>query len=576
MVFFVVMGTVFQRIFQARGKTDADIRELLSWDLKALPDLSDMEDLSSAAKRIIQGMDRGETIGVYGDYDADGTTSCALLFHFFQMLETEAKVEFIQPSRFQEGYGLHKSSVNLALEKGITLLITVDCGITGFAAADYAHEKKGPDLIITDHHLEGEGGRPKALAVINPNRRDAPPDSPLCSLAGVGVAFALSVEIRRQLLEANRPCPSLYGLLPFVAIGTICDMVPLNSMNLKLVRHGLKQLGDCPFPGLLSFLTPEERKNGIHSSEKLAFGIGPLINAKGRLDHPERALKLLISSNAKDAYEHFSHLEICNRQRKEIQAQVFVEAKEQVLGGMNGPIIPSASIVFSPHWHEGVIGIVASKLVEEFKVPAIVFTHSGEKGVLKASARTAGPLNIFEHLKSHSDLFIKFGGHKAAAGLSMSRDHLEEFRKRFTADLLTLPPSLRTTPDEYDCDIFHKEITPNLVRELERIGPFGQGHHLPVFRMRGAHLDSYDVFKGLHVRWNFSNPTNPRQRFRGISFNYLKKWGHPSPQDIYMAQESGEPLTAFFSLGINRFRGNEYIQLQVRKIDSGPFSESSS
>ena len=554
---------VIKRIFKNRNIDSIGVKNLLSWDLHNLPDMTSLSDLDVAVKRIVQAIEKKERIGIFGDYDVDGTTACAFFHHFFKMIDI--KIETMQPNRLKEGYGLHISSIDEALKKEIAVLITVDCGITNGDAALYA-KKKGIDLIITDHHKDIESKMPDAFAVVNPNRRDSLEDSPLRDLAGVGVAFALAWRIREKLLPKKKECPSLYPLLPFVAIGTVCDMVKLSPMNLKLVRHGLKELKKGNFPGLAVFLNEEDKKREVISSDKLSFNIGPLINAKGRLDHPERALQLLTSQDSKEAFTHYAHLEIYNNERKAIQAEVFKEAKEQILNEKDTPI---ACLPYASHWHEGVIGIVASKLVEEFRVPAVVFTETKEKkGILKASARTAGNMNLFSELKKCSDLFSKFGGHIAAAGLSMPKENLTEFRKRFTENLKKIPLHLRTQSLKWDCEISPTEITPSFLRRLECFEPFGSGNPRPVFLMRKMKLNSFDVLKDIHVRWNFANIKYPNHPLRGISFHYLNWWGRRSPQEIKKICLAGGTVEIVFTLEINRFRGNEYIQLHIKHIDT--------
>lgn len=554
---------VILRLFDKRAMTQEDITEFLSWDLNALPDLTAMQGMDQTVERIIQAVENQEHIGIYGDYDVDGTTSCALFYHFFKIFDLS--VSLIQPSRFIEGYGLHASSIDKAIDDGINLLITVDCGITNNEAADYATEK-GLDLIITDHHKDGREEMPAAYAIVNPNRRDEPTDSKLSPLAGVGVAFAVCWEIRKQFEAKGRKIPSLYPLLQFVAIGTICDLARLTPMNLKLVRHGLKQIPQTQYPGIRAFFSPEERKQKTIPSEKLAFNVGPLINSKGRLDHPEKALKLLISSDSTEAYENYSHLEISNKERKFIQAEVFASAKEQYLKTFDGDD-PLVAIVYQEDWHEGVIGIVASKLVESFKVPAIVFTNTEEEGIIKASARSAGDLNIFNLLQECNDLFIKFGGHKAAAGLSMPKENLPAFKEKMEAQLRQIPVIERTRQDHYDLDIAPEEINPRLVKELDFLEPFGMGNEKPIFRMKGVKLTNYDLLKDVHVRWTFTpkDPAIKMPPLKGISFNYVGSFNKTHPQEVFTRQNK-EELTIFFTLGINRFNGNEYIQLMLNRI----------
>lgn len=557
---------IILKLFERRGMNVKAIQEFLSHNLRELPELTQMQDMDKAGKRIADALEKNEKIGIFGDYDVDGTSSCALFFHFFKMLGVE--VEIFQPSRFVEGYGIHPSSIDQALEKEVKLLITVDCGITGHAACDYALEK-GIEIIVTDHHKDAAETLPNAYAVVNPNRRDEPKDSALSHLAGVGVAFAICWQIKNELSKRGREIPTIYPLLQFVALGTVCDLALLTPMNLKLVRHGLKQYKETQFKGIDVFLSPQEKKAPTIPSEKLSFNMGPMINSLGRLEHPEKALRLLISDNEEEAKDLHHALEIFNSDRKSIQAKVFAEAKEQVINHFDGRE-HLISIVYKEDWHEGVIGIVASKLVETFKAPAIVFTDSEQEGIIKASARTAGELNMFDCLKAQEDLFVKFGGHKAAAGLSMKKENYFVFKQRMKDLLATIPAITRTETDSYDLEIKFEDISPKLVRDLECLEPFGNGNEKPWFLSRGLRLDSYELMKDVHVRWHFSSLKNPNQKFRGISFNWVGSWGKPHPSQLFSDQmKNPDGLHAIFTLSIERWRDNEFIQLQVHKADFG-------
>jgi single-stranded-DNA-specific exonuclease len=410
---------------------------------------------------------------------------------------------------------------------------------------------------------------PKAYAIVNPNRRDEPEDSPLRPLAGVAVAFAVCLKVKQVLAEQGVETPSLYPLLQFVATGTICDLAKLTPTNMKLVRHGLKQLPSSQYPGFRQFFSQEERKAPMAFSEKLSFNIGPMINSKGRLDHPEKALNLLIADDSDDAFDCYSHLEISNNERKFIQGGVFKEAKEQVINSIDGDEL-TCCIVYSPEWHEGVIGIVASKLVESFKVPAIVFTNAEQEGVMKASARSAGELDLFSALKAQEDYFIKFGGHKAAAGLSLNAENYAAFKNAFTASMKEIPAIERTKQFTYDLEVKAIELNPDLAKQLEMLEPYGMGNEKPIFKASDLILDSYDLLKEVHVRWNFSftDAKGNSMRIKGISFNYVGKWDTPHPEELYQAQNhKDQPLNVYFTLGINRFKGNEYLQLMVEKIE---------
>ena len=557
------LNPVLIRLLQKRGITSAMMQDMLSWNLKDLPDLTQMIDLEKASQRIITAINNNEKIGIYGDYDVDGTTSCALLWHFFQMVGVT--VDTVQPSRFIEGYGVHISSIDNAVEKGIKVLITVDCGISATATADYALGKL--DLIITDHHKDAAPHIPHAYAVVNPCRRDEPEDSTLRTLAGVGVAFALALQIKKDLAKMGREIPTLYPLLQFVAIGTISDVARMSPLNLRLTRHGLKQMTTTQYPGIRAFFSPEELKVSSISSEKIGFHVGPHINSKGRLDHPERALRQLIAADFTEAREHFSHLELANRDRRTIQAEVFAEAKQDVIDSLNGDDL-LINILYQPHWHEGVIGIVASKLVETFEVPAVIFTNAEEEGVIKASCRTAGDLSIFDLLEQCKEHFIKFGGHKAAAGLSMKKENFPAFKAQMKELLRSIPQNLRTKTSSFDVEIGIEEISPSLVKDLEKLEPFGPGNERPIFRMKNASISSYRIMKDAHVKWSFAGSNGFKTNLQGVSFNYLGKWNEATPEELFNTQTKAG-LTVQFTLGINRFNGNETIQLMVEKLMAG-------
>jgi single-stranded-DNA-specific exonuclease len=556
------LSPVLIKILAARGYDTPEKRaQFFSWSLKDLPSFDDLLDLQKAGERILLALAQKELIAIYGDYDVDGTTSCALLFHFFKSIGVEVKL--YQPSRFVEGYGLHLSSIDQALADQVKVLITVDCGITSEEAALSARER-GIDLIITDHHNDLLPQLPSAFAIVNPNRKDEPKESELRKLSGAGVAFVLAYKVRALLLEVGKPVPSIYSLLQFVAIGTIADLVPLNILNLVLVRHGLKQICDTQYQGLQMFFPPIERSKGFIASEKISFLVGPLINSKGRLEHPERALKLLIADDNQEAFSHHTHLEVCNQKRKEIQFQVFEEAKNQLLSRLKNED-PKIMIAYQKDWHEGVIGIVASRVVETFKRPALIFTSIESNDgleLVKASARTAGTLDLFSLLSTCQDLFIKFGGHKAAAGLTMEKKNLLVLEQRLEKLLAVIPISLRTVTHQFDLTISASDINAKLCKELEKLEPFGNGNPKPIFRCGDLFLKTFSILKEKHVRWEFVNAKNPQQKISGISFNYYGAFGKIPPEEIFKNQEETS-YNFIFEIGINRFNGNEFLQLKV-------------
>ncbi|MBF0299436.1 MAG: single-stranded-DNA-specific exonuclease RecJ [Oligoflexia bacterium] len=579
------INPIILKILQKRYPGSEQQNEFLSWNLNELPDLLSLKDLEVASRRIVQAIKNNEKIGIYGDYDVDGTTATAILFHFFKLLNFDKNITCFQSSRFEDGYGLHPKGIYDCKKQGISLLITVDCGISAVEAAEVACNE-GVDLIITDHHedsLESKDPLPKALAVVNPNRRDEICHDHLGDLAGVGVAFVLCWKIKKDLETLElMTIPSIYQLLPFVAVGTLCDMAQLNSINLKLIRHGLKELKKCNFPGLTVFFTSEEIKKDFISSEKITFDIGPMINSIGRMDSSEIALSLLTSSDRRIAQTHYLQLEESNFKRKSIQSQVFNEAKESILKKISSNKDFKIAVLYNPSWHEGVIGIVASKLVEYFKTPAIVLTkvssklnnNNNEDGeILKASARSAGRLSIYELLSKCDDLLLKYGGHAGAAGFSIERKKLPLLEQRLNTLLQDIPLLERTENTSYDIDVSFDDVDTNLLDDQELLSPFGEGNPVPIFRMNNAILSSFQIIKDTHVRWKFASKNNKdnkdnnsRNRFlNGISFNYIGRWQALTPIEIFKYQEK-EGITVEFILRRNCFNRQQFLQLIVERI----------
>lgn len=547
------------------GSSYEQYNSLISWDLKSLPPFYELKDMTKAVDRIMMAIEKNEAIAIFGDYDVDGTTSCALLFRFFQKIHYTVKL--YQPSRFVDGYGLHPVSVEQAHKDGIKLLITVDCGTSSHAAAEKALQL-GLDLIITDHHKDAASTQPKSFALINPNRRDEQ-EGPMQALAGVGVAFALSICLRERLLFLGKKVESLYDLLPYVAIGTIGDLAPLNSMNLILCRHGFKALLQTKDLGLLRFMEKKEFSLEYLESELVSFFIGPMINSKGRLDHPEVALKLLITNQPDDVNKHFEILHLTNQQRKKIQQDVFQEAKadaaEELLTNNHLP----ALILYRPKWHEGVIGIVASKLVEEFNRPALVFTNSDQPGLIKASVRTALGIDIFSALKTHEQYFKKFGGHKAAAGLTIEFKNFEAFKQSFlqyfSEQYLTI------NPDDHQHQLLpidFQDIDGKLLADIYKLAPFGQAHPMPKWRIGGFKISHYEILKENHVKWHFTSldqslSSNFKKTITGISFNFFKN--HP-PSILNDLKNSKENIFIDGWIKVNQFRGTSHLQLLVDRL----------
>lgn len=551
------------RLLKNRQMSDQEIENFFKGSLKDLPAFEEMRDLTKAANFLAQSIQEKKSIGIYGDYDVDGTTSCALLVHFFRLCGYD-EVITIQPSRFKEGYGLHESSIDDAVAKGIEILITVDCGITAVAPAAYA-KQKGPTLIITDHHQDIAESLPDAFAVINPNRRDDLHPQ-WGALAGVGVAFALAV-CTKEILQKQyqQTLPSLYPLLPFVGIGSLADLAKLNGANRLLVGHGLRALETSSVPGLKLLYEHygPPTKEAI-KSDMVGFGIGPLINAKGRMDHPELALKLLTTKEEQEAHEIFNELKQANELRKDTQKKITQEAitlvERESLAGEHA----QAVIVFGSHWHEGVIGIVAAKLVEHFSKPALVFAKDLHlPHHIKGSGRAPKGVHLLSYLEKVKSLFVKFGGHAAAAGMTLAEENFLPLKEQLNAALaVDYPQGPPTLTIESDLTIDFQDITFELFSALQTLEPFGNGNPVPIFRIRGVHLEDFTILRGGHLQWKVGNGKTGfgKRSLKGISFNYLGRPGKIPPQELINAQTTFEVHGKILE---NVYRGSRSLQLEI-------------
>lgn len=567
--------------FREHHVTFTNLPTLSSWDLKSLPPFKQLLDIEKAADIILQNLESNSLIGIFGDYDVDGTTSCALFYHFFTQLKLPHTplIKCYQPGRFKEGYGLHVHSVELAKSENVSLLITVDCGITSIEAAKRAQELH-LDLIISDHHQDAAPEMPIVNALVNPNRRDqtyqtAEAEQLRC-LAGVGVAFAICVIVREKLIQKNYSCDSLYKLLPFYALGTISDLATLNSMNLRLVRHGLKLLTETTYPGLVALLDGKEFSKKYLDSDLIGFHLGPLLNAKGRMDHPELALELLTTLDPERAKNLAYHLFEVNQKRKETQIKILNEAKIELTRELNlsGEKTLPIAIAYNPKWHEGVIGIVAAKLVDFFQCPALVFTKTEDGNFIKASARTFKNLDLFELLKTTEDLFEKFGGHRAAAGMTMKEENLFELKTRLKSKVLEQARIADLSPKVEDkipyLQIPFSEINEALLENIYQHGPYGQGHPMPLLKIQQCKIIKYSILKDEHVKWTImdTNPTN-QTVLNALSFYYFSKNQVLHPEELVRSQANFS-ISLIGHLKVNTFRKKDFMQFLINDLRINP------
>ncbi len=505
------VSEIVGRVLAARGITAEQAESFLNPTLRAyLPDPSHLLDMDAAAARIARAVRSGESIAIFGDYDVDGATSSALLVRFLSAVGAKARAYI--PDRRREGYGPNAPALEMLHAQGVSLAVTVDCGTLAFDALSHARDL-GLDVIVVDHH-EAEERLPQAVAVVNPNRLDE--QSPHKQLAAVGLSFLVAVAVNRLLRDsgwyaANRiPEPDLMALLDLVALGTICDVVPLTGLNRALVAQGLKVMagrGNLGLAALADSARLESRPGAYHA----AFILGPRINAGGRVGQSDLGFRLLTADDADEARRIAAVLGALNAERRLIESEVLASAEAQAGSTGASPIVLAAG----EGWHVGVIGIVASRLKERFGRPACVIGI--ENGIGKGSARSVPGIDLGSAVIAarKGGLLLNGGGHAMAAGLTVERGKIEPFRDFLAERVAGLSSSIDLGPSlGLDGALAPEAATRELVAELDRIGPFGAGNAEPRFVFPAVRL-SYAEVAGEHLRCGL---TGAHGTLRGIAF----------------------------------------------------------
>ena len=510
----------------------------------SLADLHDpflMKDMDKAVERILLTISSEQPILIYGDYDVDGTCSVAVLYLFLSAIYPN--VFTYVPDRYREGYGVSSQGIDFADDNQIPLIITLDCGIKSHERVAYAHER-GIDMIITDHHTPSET-LPEALAVLNPKRADC--SYPYKELCGCGIGFKL-VQALCKTLDFSPE--TAYKYLDLVALATCADIVPLTGENRILVHTGLQLINQQPTEVMQLLLASAKRPVEVRD---LVFVAAPRINAAGRMEHAEKAVRFLIGRDLDKATE----LEYLNTQRKTTDEQITEQALCMILS--QGEEASPATVVFSPHWHKGVIGIVASRLIETYYRPTIVFTQSGD--VLAASARSVKGFNLYEALCECKDELIQFGGHTAAAGMTLRPENYERFKQRFQEVVeRTLPQELRSPKLTLSGELPLGDITYTFYRCLQRFAPFGPKNMTPVFYAHGVLAKEVRrVGKDFsHLRMILTDPKSNHD-FVAVGFGL-------APQKELI--ESGQPLTIAYQLTENSWQGRTSLELIIKGVKS--------
>jgi len=502
--------------------------------------------MERAVDRLAAAVKKGEKVCVHGDYDVDGITSVALLLSFFRSVGLDA-IYYI-PDRLVDGYGLSADGVARAADLGAQVMVTVDCGITAVAEATLCNAA-GIDLIVTDHHMPGDS-LPEAYAVINPLQPGC--TFPFKSLAGVGVAFNLMIALRSRLREegffAGKEEPNLREYLDLVALGTVADVVPLTDENRILVKHGLRELTNSQRPGVQA-LKDVAGVNGDVGCGAVGFRLAPRLNAAGRLENAAMGVELLLCGDRKKAEPLAAALDASNAERQAVEREILNDALAMV---KETPALRNRKsiVLASEAWHPGVIGIVASRLVDMFHRPTILIALKDGNG--KGSGRSIANFHLHDALNVCFDHLIKFGGHKHAAGLSIAEETLEAFVARFdevAAGLLTaedLTPLLLI-----DGELEASEITSELVAGLETMKPFGMGNPEPVFLLRDAEVSDCRTLKETHLKMRLNAGC---RSFDAIGFSLAGR------------AAQGDRLDVVFSPAINVWNGRSSLQLTIKDL----------
>jgi single-stranded-DNA-specific exonuclease len=541
------------RVMAGRGVTLDDAEIYLNPNLRTLlPDPSKLKDMDKAARRLAKAVMEGEQIAVFGDYDVDGATSSALLK---RLIEAQGgRVRVYIPDRVAEGYGPNAPALRKLKDEGARVVVTVDCGTTAFEVLEDA-VNIGLDVIVADHH-EAEPGLPKALAVVNPNRIDEPKG--LGHLAAVGVVFLLAVALNRTLREAGwfgplRAEPDLMGLLDLVALGTVCDVVPLKGVNRALVTQGLKIMARRTNPGLAALADVAqltEKPNAWH----VGFLLGPRINAGGRVGAADLGTRLLSTDDPIEAAQIARKLNELNKDRQEIEAGVLYSAIEQVesTADAESPLL----FAFGDNWHPGVIGIVAGRLKERYARPACVAAI--ENGIAKGSGRSINGVDLGSAIIAarQAGILLNGGGHAMAAGFTVAADRLPELA-HFLAERLRLQAASGLAP----LLVLDGALEPgganyDLVETLESCGPYGAGNDEPKFALAGVRIAKADIVGMGHVRVNLAGPGGGW--LKAIAFKSAdSELGHA------LLASKGEPMHLAGSLRADTWQGRRSAQLVI-------------
>ena len=541
----IIAGLLIQRGI----KTESAAKRFFRPMLNELIDPFLMNDMDVAVDRLNDAMGHKEHIRVYGDYDVDGCTAVALVYKFLQQFYSN--IDYYIPDRYEEGYGVSRKGIDQAKAEGVSLIIVLDCGIKAIDKVEYARSK-GIDVIVCDHHLP-ELEIPKAVAVLDPKREDC--SYPFDDLSGCGVGFKL---VQAYSQKQGIPFENLLPLLDLLVVSIASDLVSVTGENRVLAHFGLKVLNERPRTGLKTMIEFSKLEPGHITIDDIVFKIGPRINAAGRMESGRLAVELLTSENPAEALEVGKKINDNNNERKSIDREITAQAFDMV---QNGTCCCSgnAVVVYAPDWNKGVVGIVASRLVEKYYKPTFVLTRSN--GFVTGSARSVRGFDLYEAISSCADLLENYGGHIYAAGLTLREENLDEFVTRIDKYVGEhINEEMSTPVVDVDSEINFSQITPKFCRILKQFQPFGPGNSSPVFLTKNVY-DNGTGRKvgpgGQHLKLELIQESQPYHQISSIAFNMA---------DLFAHIHNGNPVDICYSIVENYFRGNSTIQLRIKDM----------
>ena len=543
---------LISRVLTSRGLEQSQLDNLLNPKLSELKDPFTLKGMDLACDRLVQAFLNSEKICIYADFDLDGTSGMAILKTGFERIGYK-DVAYYQPRRLSEGYGFHAEAVEELKNLGISLIITVDVGITSFKAFEKAHEL-GVDVILTDHHLPAEK-LPDALVVVNPNQKAC--TSGLGYLCGAGVAFYLLRALKRKFFEDPRLPKNEWDLkevLEFFCIGTLTDMVPLIDDNRVLVKHGLVALAQTQKPGLRALLEILNLDGRELTSQDVAIRYSPKLNALSRMESEILPAQIYLETNDKKAYEMVDKVISNNQTRQSLQS----DAEAKALTALENWTEPDFVFVSSELFHRGVIGLIATKLTQVFNRPAFVGSQNSE-GMIVGSSRTpqGSEISLVAALKSCETVLNRFGGHAAAAGFELHAKNQAQMIKFLSQYFLTLKANPQSIEIDFDTAAELSEVNPQSMKWHDFIGPYGVGFQVPLFKFSQVSLVSFKDLKGGHLKLNFSNH-DKTNKVDGLLF---------SPSETQKSKiEPGEKYDVLGELQWNYFNGQKTIQLLIKDL----------